>query len=326
LDVTTFERVDSMVGSEEDRTTYPRFFRGPDGALIFEYRHGKSGAGNWIYNEWDPDSGSWERLLDEPLLGGGEAVSAYKNGPVVGPDGYYHLAWGWRDHPAAQQQHDIYYARSEDLREWETSRGDSLSLPIYEGAGELVDPVPPWGGNLNGVNGIGFDGSDRVILTYRKFDQDGNTQIYNARAEEAAVDGLSPEGWELYQTSDWAYRDAFGGWGSLGTVLSVDRVRIDPDGRLSQSYTHPKYGSGRWILDEETLQPVEWRNPWHQYPEDVATPRSDHPRMKVMWGEDSGEAPEGEQFVLRWEANATKDSHTDRDAPRTSTLELYQVK
>jgi len=128
------------------RTTHPRFFGGPDGDLVFEYRHGGSGSGDWIYDACDPGTRSWARLPDEPLLQGDEDVSAYKRGPVVGRDGYYHLAWGWRDHPAAQQQHDIYYVRSEDLHEWETSRGGHVGLPIREGGGELVDPAPPWGG------------------------------------------------------------------------------------------------------------------------------------------------------------------------------------
>lgn len=328
LDVTTLERVQPMVGDREDRTTYPRFFDGPDGELIFEYRHGKSGAGDWLYNRYDLENQHWERLIYEPLLVGGERSNPYLCGPTAGPDGYYHLAWGWRDHPAAQQQHDIYYARSKDLRHWETSQGDYVRRPIGEGIGELVDPVPPWHGNLNGVNAIGFDTEERVILTYRKFDSEGNTQIYNARAEEVAFEGLHPEKWTIYETSNWEYRDAFGGSGSLGTVIGAGSVEPEPDGRLSQTYTHPVYGRGKWIVDEETLQPVEWRNPWYRYPQDLREVRSAHPAMAVQWNEDSGKSPSDVNYVLRWEAEKTNESHIgpDHPDPPTTPLELYEFK
>jgi hypothetical protein len=53
LDVTSFERVDFMVGQEEDRCTYPVFMRGPNDELIFRYRDGSSGKGIW---KLDPET------------------------------------------------------------------------------------------------------------------------------------------------------------------------------------------------------------------------------------------------------------------------------
>ena len=35
LDVRSFERIDCMVGKNEDRCTYPRFMSGPGGKLVF---------------------------------------------------------------------------------------------------------------------------------------------------------------------------------------------------------------------------------------------------------------------------------------------------
>ena len=35
LDVTSFERIDHMVGTQEDRCTYPVFMQGPDNSLVF---------------------------------------------------------------------------------------------------------------------------------------------------------------------------------------------------------------------------------------------------------------------------------------------------
>ncbi len=105
-------------------------------------------------------------------------MNAYPHGPVVGPDGTYHVCWVWRDHGGAQTNHDLCYARSPDLREWETSQGEPLEVPIDINSGDLVDPVPPYGGMINNNTKIGFDSEDRVIISYHKFDHEGNTQLY----------------------------------------------------------------------------------------------------------------------------------------------------
>ena len=44
-DMDTFERIPSMIGRNEQRCTYPSFFRGPGNAFIFTYRDGSSGNG-----------------------------------------------------------------------------------------------------------------------------------------------------------------------------------------------------------------------------------------------------------------------------------------
>ncbi|RDZ51343.1 hypothetical protein C5C07_17320 [Haloferax sp. Atlit-4N] len=326
LDVTTFEQVDSMVGSEEDLTTYPRFFTGPDGELVFEYRYKTCSEGDWIYNVYDPKQATWKRLLDSPLIAGGVQSSAYMQGPVVGPDGYYHMAWCWRDTPAAQTNHDLYYARSKDLEHWENSRGDTISTPIGFHAGELIDPVPSHGGMINSQIYLGFDTEQRPVVSYFKFDGDGNTQVYNARAEPDSV--VRPVGWEVYETSDWDYRYTFGGCGGLdGKGIRISGVEPGPDGQLTQTYSHPKYGSGMWVLDEETFEPIEWRSPWCQYPADAGSTDSESNTRSLMWVEDSGHSPEETQYALRWAVDA-RNSHwadSDWEAPPSSTLELYEL-
>ncbi len=67
LAIDTLERVDEMVGTDEQQVTYPQFLRGPDDELVFTYRDGYSGGGNWLYNVYDASSREWERLLSEPL-------------------------------------------------------------------------------------------------------------------------------------------------------------------------------------------------------------------------------------------------------------------
>lgn len=314
-DVTTFERVAKMVGSEEEQVTYPQFLTGPNGELVYKYRDGYSGGGNWIYNVYVETNGSWERLLDEPLTYGGDAMNAYPHGPIRGPDGRFHLCWVWRDHGGAQTNHDISYARSPDLTRWETAAGSPLSLPITINSGDLVDPVPPYGGMINGNTKIGFDHDGRVIVSYHKFDSDGNTQIYNARYEDGR--------WVRYETSDWSYRWAFGGGGSIPFEITIGSVERE-DGRLVQTYRHVEYGRGRWVLDEDTLTPTEWISPWHRYPESLRSVSGDHPDMQVNWAEDSGQPPTGTHYALRWEALQPNRDRPREEAPSPTTLTLHE--
>ncbi len=58
-----------MVGTLETQTTYPRFYRGPQGDFLFKYRQGGSGDGEWIINRYDVRAGRWSRLLAQPLFG-----------------------------------------------------------------------------------------------------------------------------------------------------------------------------------------------------------------------------------------------------------------
>jgi hypothetical protein len=319
FDIGSIKRIPKMVGDLEDRVTYPRFFVGPENELIFTYRIGSSGNGNQIYNVYEPETETWKRLLDTPLVDGEGERNAYLHGPVKGPDGYYHLCWVWRDTPDCETNHDLSYARSKDLIVWERSSGEALKLPMTLTNSEVVDPVPAGGGILNGNTKIGFDTLGRVILSYHKNDSEGNTQIHNARL----VDGT----WEISQASDWDWRWDFTGRGSIGFGITHSNVRPGPEGRLVQTYNHKKYGSGGWVLDEETLRPVgEW-NPPATYPEEWTRPRNDTPGMGVKWAGDSGSSgEEGVRYALRWETlGANRDRPREGPPPEPSRLYLLKI-
>jgi hypothetical protein len=70
LDVASFARITSMVGTNEGSVTYPEFFRGPGGELIFAYRDGGSGNGNHVFDVYAESTETWSRLLDTPLTNG----------------------------------------------------------------------------------------------------------------------------------------------------------------------------------------------------------------------------------------------------------------
>ena len=248
-DVRSLVRVSTMVSAAaEERVTYPTFLHDGAGRLIFTYRSGGSGNGNQIYVVYDPVSRRWQPLLSSPLADGEGKRNAYFEGPILGPDGFFHLVWVWRDTPDAATNHDLSYARSRDLLHWSAADGKALSLPLRLGEADIVDPVPVRGGIINGNTAIGFDRAGRVTITYHKFDARGRTQIYLARRE--------PRGWHIVQVSAWPdFRWNFGGWGSLDSRLTVTGAK--PFGKDQLLVSVVRDGTPiDFHLDPATLRPM----------------------------------------------------------------------
>lgn len=244
-DLDSLTLLNRMTGSDERHTTYPKFFRFPGGDLGFTYRSGHSGDGVELINRFDGER--WRRDESTPLLApapGGERVNAYHTGYVPGPDGQFHMAWVWRKTPDAQTNFHVNYARSPDLRAWFDSRGRRLALPMTPAHAEVADPVPTDSGLMNNVK-LGFDAEGRPIISYIKFDADGHTQLYHARAAEG--------GWQIAPATQWRYRWAFGGRGTLMGEISFSGVRATNDGRLIEDVSHRIYGRQQIELDATDL-------------------------------------------------------------------------
>ena len=318
-DVTSLERVPSMVGKSENRCTYPRFLTGADGELIFTYRDGSSGNGNQIWNVLQPETKTWKRLLDEPLFSGEGKMNAYFVGPERDGDGMFHICWVWRDTPDCATNHDLCYARSRDLVDWETSDGKPLSLPITLATAEVVDPVPPGGGIINGNTRIGFDTRGRVILSYHKHDADGHTQIYSARRQD--------DGWEITRASDWDYHWDFQGGGSIIFEIRVGAVSVTDDGQLVQSHSHAKRRGGRWLLDPSTLKPTGPAPREPSYPAALGRIESKFPGMQIRRAADSGGVDdERVRYLLQWETRAAnRDRPYPGDPPPPGMLRVHKL-
>ena len=320
-DITTFERR-QMTGQEEQRCTYPRFLNDADGCLLFTYRSGGSGNGRRFYNVYNVDSKRWTRFLDIPLFEGEGQRNAYPHGPAQGPDGLFHVVWVWRDTPDCATNHHLSYARSRNLKYWETAAGDAVDVPLTLRQSELcVDPIPPGGGIINGCERLAFDSACRPIISYHKLDENGHMQIYVTRFRDGQ--------WHRHPITTWNKNITFGGRGAMPFI----GIRISGLTRLESdmfgiTYRHRDYGSGRIILDEETLHPVE-RN--------VAVP-SEHPKeltrattpfegISVKLAHDVGNPDESDtKYVLRWE---TLGAHQDRPRkpplPPASMLKLVRL-
>lgn len=313
----SFERIDKMTGELENRTTYPQFTFGPDGELIFAYRDGGSGNGNQIFNVYDSKKRTWSRLLDKPFTDGEGLRNAYFHGPVRGPDGWFHLAWVWRETPDAATNHDLSYARSRDLRSWENAAGKPLTLPIRLDDGATVDPIPAEGGLINGNSVIGFDHKKRVTISYHKHDPAGHTQPWNARLEDGE--------WKFYQPADWPVRWDFGGGGTIGFGITLGAVTAEADGRLTQSWRHFQMGSGTWLLDPVTLKAIGKIK--RSSPPELAKIEGSFPGLKVTTRSDSGKSDNPDtRYLLRWETlEANRDKAREGPLPGPSMLRLHAV-
>ncbi len=289
-DVRTLKRMSVMVDpAREKRMTYPIFLKDGQGRLIYKYRDGSSGDGNEFYNVYDEASQEWKVLTSSPLVDGEGERNAYFVGPVLGPDGYFHIAWVWRETPMAETNHDLSYARTRDLIHWEKADGTPLALPIRLRQAEIVDPVPVKGGMINNNTVIGFDDQGRATITYHKYDSAGNTQIWLARRES--------KGWTRRQISAWSnYRWDFGGGGSLNSEIFVRGAYPGAAGQLIVPVV--KLGQSLdFIVDATTLKLIEERKV--EGLTDMAAREvhvADGQRLNTI----QATAPDGRTFTLAW--------------------------
>jgi hypothetical protein len=327
LEIGTLTRFPTMVGTDENRVTYPEFLRGGSNEFLFTYRNGVSGNGNNYYNIYNHTSKTWSRFLSQPLFSGGGTMNAYPVGPIRGPTGLFHVVWVWRDPGGGHLNHDLSYAQSPDLRNWRKSNGTRITLPITINNGEIVDPVPVMGGLVNHT--IGFDHQNRVIISYVKYDANGNSQIYQARLENGT--------WVKYRTTNWTHRwDLLGG--TTPSLIDFEPIEPEDDGGLSQRFRHWIEGTGIWKLDPVTLRPVgnyvfpsrlpaSLRQLESTY--QCVEPDGTDP-MRVRFQAEKGIRVSEADYVIRWEGIPDKSPQSmaprECESPIPSTeLRLYEL-
>lgn len=324
-DIGSFTQVFPMVSAPDEwRCTYPNFTKNGEDALIFSYRKGGSGNGITITNLYDESTKSFKRLTDQPLFDGRGLMSAYPRGPLLGPDEWFHIIWFWRDTPGCETNHDLSYARSPDLVSWETADGQSIALPITPEKLQLtVDPVPPKGGAINGGAVLFFDTAGQPLIAYMKYDPSGNSQIYLAALEEGQ--------WVSKQISNWEYRWAFSGSGSITFEIRLESGYTRPDGKIAIPYYHIKRGNGTLIVDRESLtleedRPVDTSED-AVYPTELLSATSSIDSASVHWL--TAPVPSEETnhyYALRWETMGKRRFYEPREKPvKPSVMKLYHL-
>jgi len=132
---------EQMIGKQEEKVSYPEFYRLANGNLLFFYRDGGSGNGNLIINRYDTRSKSWNRLQDRLISGEGKR-NAYTQ-TTVDSQGTIHTSWVWRENPNVSSNHDLCYAKSTDGGvTWLKSSGERYTLPITLENAEYALQIP----------------------------------------------------------------------------------------------------------------------------------------------------------------------------------------
>jgi hypothetical protein len=233
------------------------------------------------------------------------------------------MVWVWRDTPDCATNHHLSYARSRNLKHWETAAGEAVDLPLTLGQSELcVDPIPSGGGIINGCERLAFDSERRPIISYHKLDENSHMQVYVTRFQEGE--------WRRHPITAWKENITFGGRGAMPFVgIRISGLRRLEPGVFCITYKHRDHGADRIILDENTLRPVE-RNVAISppLPEELTTPAIDFDGISVRLADDVGNPHDAHtKYVLRWE---TLEAHHDQPRrpplPAASILKLVKLR
>lgn len=318
-DPRTLKQVSVMVNhQDEQQMTYPEFFKAPDGNLIFKYRDGTSGQGKWFYNSWNAKQGNWTHLHESVLLDGEDIRSVYPVGPVIGPDGVAHIVFVWRETPKASSNHDLSYARSRDLVNWETSSGEKIELPITLNKGEIIDPITEHGGLLNGRTPIGFDAQGQALVTYQKYDSNGQTQVYLLRRENNQ--------WHKKQVSNWKNsRVELDKSGALDLpIITKEPAFVNKQNNIvvSANWRDVRW---EWVLDNKNLELISGGPIDDSLPESIAKYDLDNniPLRVLPLMEE--QAKPSQEYFLSWEALQPNRDQARADIPAPTTLRVHKV-
>jgi hypothetical protein len=162
------EEPQPMTGKQENKVTYPGFYKTKEGNLFFLYRDGGSGNGNMVANSYDVRTKTWTRLHDN-LINGEGLRNAYWQ-VCTDAQGVIHLSWVWRETPDVATNHDMCYARSADGgKTWTNSKGEEYALPVTAQTAELASRIPQNSELINQTSmTTDHDGNPYIATYYRK--------------------------------------------------------------------------------------------------------------------------------------------------------------
>jgi len=155
----------SMTGRNENKVSYPEFYRMPNGNLLFFYRDGGSGNGNLVINQYNLKTNQWATLQSNLIDGEGKRNAYWQ--ACIDDHGTIHISWVWRETPDVSSNHDICYARSKDDGiTWEKSTGEKYQLPINSSNAEIACVIPQQSELINQASMVADEKGNPYIATY----------------------------------------------------------------------------------------------------------------------------------------------------------------
>lgn len=206
----------SMTGKEEDRVTYPEFFKLPDGSMFFCYRSGESGRGNMVINAYNTVTKEWGQIQNNLLDGEGERSAYWQT--AVSADGAIHISWVWRETWDVSTNHDMHYAVSYDKgKSWQKSTGEKYELPIHAGSAEVVWKIPQNSSLINQTAMAVNNSGNVFIATYWAVD---DTPEYKVIYNEDNT-------WKLLDSDFHQEPFLLGGGGTKSIPISRPKVLVN---------------------------------------------------------------------------------------------------
>lgn len=154
-----------MTGARETTVTYPEFYRLANGDLLFFYRDGRSGNGNFVINKYSIANKTWQRL-QEVLIDGENKRNAYWQA-CVDAKGTIHVSWVWRESGDVSSNNNMCYAASDDGGiNWHKSNGEPYQLPITKASAEVVVKIPQKSELINQTSMTADEDGKPYIATY----------------------------------------------------------------------------------------------------------------------------------------------------------------
>jgi hypothetical protein len=315
----------SMTGLYNTAVTYPDFYNLPDGDLLFAYRNGSSGSGDYRMRRYDTATNAWSELGAGPsdIWLGKKApsstlpdVNAYPNELAFGPNGEMHATWTWRtggDTTAGQAgfqtNHHVNYARSNDYgATWTNMAGVAYSGPIYETNAEIAINLPE-GSSIINTTAMAVDQLGQPVLA--TWYAPGAPQGNHARQYMFAWYDQAQTQWKTSQISN----RTIDGPAKTSEAVVRDMARpivvIDDANRAIVAYRDNQDANGLTIAYSVSPQ----RNDWQTFDLTTQDLGNWEPTYDInRWREDrvlsflyqpSGLGQTGSPIeVLEWDANA----------------------
>ncbi len=324
-DISEMLTLNEMVGTDEERVTYPNFFNSPEGDLYYSYRSGSCGDGNILVNQFDPESCEWNRYLNEPLFQGVEENSdrAAYHKFVVDDQGTFHYTWMWRWTPMVETCHQLCYASTKDLKNWKNAAGEEVHLPFRpDNPALIVDNAPTKGGLHNGKYSIITSEDHKPYIAYLRYDGDGNTQLYLASYYAGS--------WRSKQLTNWTFRWKFiegGDKMTMGASFSFDG--FTDDDLLVISWNNEMGESGKSVINTKNMEEVDGKGITiaPKFPSSITQPMTDRGFTVQNIFDDGESSIDGVSYLLKWETDqSTHGKHAPEVMPEGPTSKLLMLK
>lgn len=239
----------SLIGTKEERVSYPEFYSAPSGDLFFFYRDGASGNGDLVINRWDSNGQTWLRVQDK-LIDGERQRNAYPQ-ITVDRKGSIHVSWVWRETPDVATNHDLCYARSDDGgKTWVKSSGEKYQLPITAATAEYIYKIPQKSGLINQTSMTADEKVRPYIATYWR-DTDSLVPQYRV----VYFDGKT---WKMSQVGDRKSAFSLSGGGTKRIPIARPQIVADR-GRVSIVFRDEDRGSKISIATTDNIGSAEWK-------------------------------------------------------------------